>query len=993
MKKIISFLCVIFTLSLCAVGSVSAAEDYTLNGNEFTVYTANGLMQVAMIINGEQGDTSVSYTSYNINIANDIDMSGKSYKPIGKNDSFVYTGSVKGNGHTISNLKRENYTGTCLGFIGVAGIGASVQDLNLQSVTLSSVKEGTGYVGGIIGKAKGAGEASVKNCTVSGVIKTNETGAGGIIGAVTSIHASITVSSCTVNADITALSSGADGIVGYAVSGASVTSTSCVVNSAFIQSGTEFTVRTPDALIAVASMINSDTSYSSATVNVAKDLDMTGKSWTPIGKNASYAFKGVINGCGNTVSNLTNADNTASDIGFIGFGADGCTVNSLHLKNVNFTTSSDRVGGIIANVTSRAAITDCSVEGTLYAGGNYCGGLVGVVSSSSSDVSISHCAVNASITSKGHSASGIVAGDTAGGYKTNDISTFPTVTSDKVYVTGSISANYRVGSFMGYNFCVNASFKNCISTATLDYTRSSDNGAFLAIDNYSKIYLENCIAFSDLHAFYSIAKTTSVQTVEIKNCYLMKDSIGKNATIATYNKYGFYEYDTSAQYKYRLIADIIVDGVGAEFTPYTTTNTTYRVPVIQYDLPSGTENDVISRAYSSAMAMFKDGSIQESFVHKHTWINEKTTLAPTYYSNGKASYECAVCHSVKTVQTPCKESSVGWKFDTATKTLSIYGSGSMGKFATPSTIPWKAHKNEIVSVIIQSGVTDICDYAFYDCTSLQSITIPQGVSSVGAYAFHNCRSLSYITLPSTVKTICDHAFEYCPSLKQINIPQSVTSIGYGVFRYAKYARPVINSSSSKYTVTGNCIIDTENKSVIAGFANSTIPTDAAAATSIGRAAFQGCKITDITIPQNVTSVEMYAFADCTSLRSVSISQGMTDIGEGAFYGCAVLEMIDIPSKVTSIGALAFNECTELKYVTLPQGLQSIGISSFRMCNALVKASFGGTSAEWQSVTIANGNDILKSKITANNSVAMLNTYDPYILENTDKGSKKRNTSV
>lgn len=725
-----------------------------------------------------------------------------------------------------------------------------------------------------------------------------------------------------------------------------------------------FTVYTAEGLMNVASMINSNTSYSSYTINIANDIDMSGKTWVPIGKDATYAYSGTINGSGHTIRNLTALNYGVDSLAFVGVAGSGASVKNLHLKNINFHSSKRYVSGIIADVTSNASISGCSVEGKIYSGDNYAGGLVAAVTATSSNVTIENCAVNAEISAANHSAAGIVAGDSAGGQSEGNLSTFPIVNANKVFVAGNIDGYYRIASFMGYNNCANVSFKDCVSIATLNYSKASENGAFIAVDRKSKIYLENCIVFSDLHAFYYLNISKSVQTVELKNCYLLKDKIGKMATVTTYNQNGYYKYDTSAQYKYTVLADIIVDGIGPTFTPFTKTNKSYRVPIIQYNLPSGTETEVINKAYDKAMSMFTDGSVQESFVHKHVWGTGKEEVAATYMSTGITTHECSKCHAVKRVETPTKESTVEWNYNKTTKTLTISGNGSMGRFFTPNTIPWKEFRSEISSVVITKGVEDICDYAFYDCVKLKSITIPSGVKVIGAYAFHNCKALKNIVLPETVKTIHDHAFEYCSKLENINIPASLTKIGYGVFRYAKEATPVIKSDSAKYIVSGNCLIEKSTLTVIAGFSNSTIPTDSAVVTTIGRCAFQGCTgLKEITVPSNVTTVAIHAFADCTKLNKVNISANVTEISEGLFSGCFSLDNVTLPSNITKIGALAFNECMRLTNITLPSSLTSIDISAFDYCTSLQKVYFTGNSTTWANVSVAKGNEIITNKIT------------------------------
>lgn len=82
---------------------------------------------------------------------------------------------------------------------------------------------------------------------------------------------------------------------------------------------------------------------------------------------------------------------------------------------------------------------------------------------------------------------------------------------------------------------------------------------------------------------------------------------------------------------------------------------------------------------------------------------------------------------------------------------------------------------------IPSGVTRICDYAFYGCTGLTSVTIPDSVTSIGDSAFTDCKSLADVTIPDSVTSIGSQTFFYCTSLTTVTIPASVTSIGNWAF--------------------------------------------------------------------------------------------------------------------------------------------------------------------------------------------------------------------
>ena len=91
---------------------------------------------------------------------------------------------------------------------------------------------------------------------------------------------------------------------------------------------------------------------------------------------------------------------------------------------------------------------------------------------------------------------------------------------------------------------------------------------------------------------------------------------------------------------------------------------------------------------------------------------------------------------------------------TSDDVLTISGSGAMANYSSfKPKAPWDSHKDDIISVVIESGVTRIGEFAFNQCTSLASVTIPTGVTSIGNSAFSGCTALETITLPAGVMTL------------------------------------------------------------------------------------------------------------------------------------------------------------------------------------------------------------------------------------------------
>ena len=284
-----------------------------------------------------------------------------------------------------------------------------------------------------------------------------------------------------------------------------------------------------------------------------------------------------------------------------------------------------------------------------------------------------------------------------------------------------------------------------------------------------------------------------------------------------------------------------------------------------------------------------------------------------------------------------------WTFDDATGILTISGTGPMYE---RNDIWRNTYKEQITTVVINSGATIICDYAFYDLDNLTSVTIPDTVTSIGHYAIAGCDSLKSLTIPDSVTIIKHSAFIDNSSLESIELSAELTTI--------------------EDVVLSGCY---NLKSI-------TIPGKVA---SIGCQAFANCdSLTSVTIPDSVKEIHQQAFYDCDKLTKITVDSenqyfstdefGVLfnkDKTELVFYPKGLKEThYFIPQGVIRIEQYAFYDCDNLTGVTIPKSVKSIADYSFVECDNFEKVYYEGTKAEWKNISISSASYLNKSLLYA-----------------------------
>lgn len=266
-------------------------------------------------------------------------------------------------------------------------------------------------------------------------------------------------------------------------------------------------------------------------------------------------------------------------------------------------------------------------------------------------------------------------------------------------------------------------------------------------------------------------------------------------------------------------------------------------------------------------------------------------------------------------------------------TLTISGQGAMTDYESASSAPWNVfwvdYRDQIITVVIDDGVTTIGDCVFQGCENLSSVKIPDSVTSIGNESFYSCGSLSSITIPNSVTTIGEYAFLGCSSLTSVTIPDSVTAIGRLAFQLCDSLTGiwVDDENSSYYSDTSGVLFNKEKTRLIKA------PN-----------AISGSYL----IVDGVTTIDEYAFYSCDELTSVTIADSVTTIGKNAFSYCYSITNMSIGDGIVTIPDDLFNDCSNLRQLSIGSSISEIDIYSFLDCSGLTEIWVDDNNAYYSS---------------------------------------------
>lgn len=324
------------------------------------------------------------------------------------------------------------------------------------------------------------------------------------------------------------------------------------------------------------------------------------------------------------------------------------------------------------------------------------------------------------------------------------------------------------------------------------------------------------------------------------------------------------------------------------------------------------------------------------------------------------------CYNLKTVKLPSSLSRIKEDaFKECDSLTGVYisdlanwcGTQFYGELSNPLFYAKTLYLNsrKITNLVISDDVVKVTDYAFVN-TQFTSITIANGAGEVSGKAFNmsaesvtapasnlrigfyfraktvvltggeviegsfgNCQYLESITIPDTIKKIDSLSFSSCIALKEVHISdvKSWLNIKFND-NPLKYA--------SKLYVGDKLLTDL------------VVPDGV---TSIPAAAFKSYTgLKSVKIGDGVRTIGSDAFYECSNLSKVEFGNNLTEIGMSAFYHCRALTSVTIPGSVQDIGYSAFGDCTYLASVTISDGVKEISGRAFSGCENLVSLSIG-----------------------------------------------------
>ena len=309
---------------------------------------------------------------------------------------------------------------------------------------------------------------------------------------------------------------------------------------------------------------------------------------------------------------------------------------------------------------------------------------------------------------------------------------------------------------------------------------------------------------------------------------------------------------------------------------------------------------------------------------------------------------------------PIDATGISWRYDAATKTLYLMGSGEIklvgDQYKGGDTPPWKDYTSQIENIVIGEGITGTGTLKiFSSLTKLQNVSFPSTFKKLEQGTFATCTSLERIVLPDTINFMSGAVFSRCNAMTSLvvknrnlyvpvktewssdkTIPQNLTVYGY---RYTDDTRATetnlyqyVQWQNKNYSGTINFVAFDDPNATAGQIGNSDTywryDPNTTTLFITGKGMIPGGssgnypwqvyadKITNLVIGDGVTGTEATkALAELSKLSSVTFGKDFAILGAGAFANIQTLTQLTLPETITTFGSYPFSGCngmTELR---------------------------------------------------------------------------------
>ncbi len=241
---------------------------------------------------------------------------------------------------------------------------------------------------------------------------------------------------------------------------------------------------------------------------------------------------------------------------------------------------------------------------------------------------------------------------------------------------------------------------------------------------------------------------------------------------------------------------------------------------------------------------------------------------------------------------------------------------------------------QITKVVIPSTVTEIEEYAFANCSKLQTVIFLCDLQEIPAYAFYNCTSLTNVQIPGSVETIGDYAFR-ATDIRTVTIGENVRTIGTEAFRDC--------TSLAELNFAPQSVLQVIGQAAFGGCTSLKTVEMPDTVTVLKNSAFVGCgSLMTVYVSAGLEVMEAYAFSACPTLTTFTMGDGAKMLGDYAFYTPAnnngfyyqkTLKNVTIPDSVEYIGQFAFAGNTVMEMIEI-NGVRTIADYAFHYATAL-----------------------------------------------------------